>query len=181
MSADSTLPRYVIDPVHSHVGFAVRHMMITNVRGEFREYSGEFAYDPARPEATEARVSIDLASINTRDDKRDGHLRSPDFFDVEKHPHMTFQSKRATPRGNGLDVEGDLTIRGVTRPVTLRVEGITDEAKDPWGNLRRGATATTKINRSDFGITWNTALEAGGVLVADEVKIQIDIEGTRQA
>jgi polyisoprenoid-binding protein YceI len=172
---------YTIDASHSNVGFSVRHMMISNVRGEFQQYSGEFSYDPAKPEATSARVTIELASINTHDEKRDGHLRSGDFFDVEHHPQMTFVSKSAAARGDGLDVVGDLTIRGVTHEVTLRVEDITDENKDPWGNLRRGASASTKIKRSDYGIVWNAGLEAGGVLVSDEVKIHLDIQGTRQS
>lgn len=179
--ATSTAPRYVIDASHSHVAFSVRHMMISNVRGEFQRYAGEFRYDPARPEATSATVSIEVASVNTREEKRDAHLRSGDFFDAEAFPAMTFTSKRATARGDGVDVVGDLTIRGTTREVVLSVDDITAEHKDPWGNLRVGATATTKIKRSDFGMLWNAALEAGGVLVADEVKIQLEVEGIKQA
>ncbi|MEZ4406596.1 MAG: YceI family protein [Polyangiales bacterium] len=179
--ATSTAPRYVIDASHSHVGFSVRHMMISNVRGEFQRYAGEFRYDPARPEATSATVSIEVASVNTREEKRDGHLRSGDFFDAEAFPTMTFTSKGATARGDGIDLVGDLTIRGTTREVVLSVDDITAEHKDPWGNLRVGATATTKIKRSDFGMVWNAALEAGGVLVADEVKIQLEVEGIKQA
>jgi len=180
MSQDA-IARYTIDAAHSHVGFSVRHMMISTVRGEFQTYSGEFSYDPARPEATRAQVTIELGSINTRDEKRDGHLKSPDFFDVENHPQMTFVSSGATARDGGIDVAGDLTIRGVSKPIVLRVEDITDEAKDPWGNTRRGATASAKIKRSDFGITWNAGLEMGGVLVSDEVKIQLEVQGTLQA
>ncbi len=179
--ATSAAPRFVIDASHSQVGFSVRHMMISNVRGEFQRYAGEFRFDPSRPEATSATVSIEVASVNTREEKRDGHLRSADFFDAESFPVMTFTSKRAKVRGDGIDLVGDLTIRGTTREVVLAVDDITVEHKDPWGNLRVGATATTKIKRSDFGMVWNAALEAGGVLVADEVKIVLEVQGIKQA
>ncbi len=172
--------RYAIDPAHSHVGFSVRHMMISNVRGTFQKVSGEVTYDPARPEATAISVSIDVASIDTREEKRDAHLRSADFFDVERHPAITFASKRARARGDGLEVTGDLTIHGTTKEVTLAIEEITPEHTDPWGSRRMGATARTKVRRSDFGMRWNAALEAGGVLVGDEISVQIEIELLRQ-
>ncbi|MDB4931356.1 MAG: uncharacterized protein JWM10_3840 [Myxococcaceae bacterium] len=173
--------KYVIDASHSHVSFSVRHLMISNVRGEFAKFSGEASYDPEHPESTTATATIELASINTREEKRDAHLRSADFFDTDNHPNMTFTSKSAKKSGDGLTIEGDLTIRGTTKPVTLVVEEITNEGKDPWGNTRIGASAHTKIKRSDFGITWNAALEAGGVVVGDEVKIQLEVELIKQA
>lgn len=174
------MSRYVIDPSHSHAAFSVRHVMVSNVRGEFQKFSGEISYDPARPEATTASVSIDVASISTREEKRDAHLRSADFFDVEKFPTITFQSKGAKASGDGLAVVGDLTIHGVTREVTLAVSEITGEHNDPWGNTRIGGSASTKIKRSDFGMVWNAAIEAGGVLVGDEVKIQLEVELIKQ-
>ncbi len=171
---------YTLDASHSHAAFGVRHLMISTVRGEFRTISGSATYDPAKPAATTLRATLQVASIDTRDEKRDGHLRSPDFFDAEKYPTIEFVSKRAVPvSAEELQVVGDLTIHGVTREVTLAVTDITPEHKDPWGNARIGATATAKIKRSDFGMTWNAALEAGGVLVGDEVKIQIEAELTR--
>jgi polyisoprenoid-binding protein YceI len=154
--------------------------MISNVRGEFQKVTGEATYDPARPEASRLTATIDVASINTRDEKRDAHLRSPDFFDAANFPTMTFTSKSVRRRGEGLDLVGDLTIRGTTREVTLALEEITAEHTDPWGNRRVGASGRTKVRRSDFGMQWNAALETGGVLVGDEVSIQIEAELVRQ-
>jgi polyisoprenoid-binding protein YceI len=171
---------YQIDSAHSSAQFTVRHMMISNVRGEFTKLSGGIAYDPADPANSSIDATIDAASINTRDAQRDGHLKSADFFDVEQFPALTFRSKGVAVRDGEGKVTGDLTIHGVTREVVLHVEGPTPEAKDPWGNLRIGATATAKINRKDFGLNWNAALEAGGVLVGEEVKITIDVEAIRQ-
>jgi polyisoprenoid-binding protein YceI len=168
--------RWTLDPAHSHVSFSVRHMMISNVRGEFSKVTGQASYDASNPAASQLSVSIDVASINTREEKRDAHLRSADFFDVENHPTMTFVSKTVRPRGDGLEVVGQLTIRGTSREVTLGLEEITPQFADPWGNLRIGASARTKVRRSDFGMRWNAALEAGGVLVGDEVSIQIEAE-----
>ena len=174
--------RYALDAAHSHVGFSVRHLMISNVRGEFPRVTGEISYDAARPEATTMSVSIEVASVNTREEKRDAHLRSADFFDVENHPTMTFVSKSALRgKDGGLDLLGDLTIRGTTREITLAIEDITPEQVDPWGGKRLGATAHARILRSDFGMTWNGVLEAGGFLVGDEVKILIEAELVRQA
>ena len=172
---------YAIDPSHSHASFSVRHMMITTVRGEFQKFSGTIGYDAEHPEKTTADVSIEVASINTREEKRDAHLRSADFFDAENHPTLTFKSTGARVGGDGLELVGALTIRGVTREVVLKVEEITPEGKDPWGNTRIGGSASTKIKRTDFGLNWNAALEAGGVLVSEEVKIQLDIELIKQA
>jgi len=172
---------YQIDSAHSAAHFSVRHMMISNVRGDFTKVSGTVLLDAGNPANSSVEALIDAASLNTREPPRDAHLKSADFFDVEKYPELAFRSKSAVPESDGeLRVKGDLTIHGVTREVTLAVEGPTPEAKDPWGNLRIGATATTKINRKDFGLGWNVALEAGGVLVGEEIKISIDIEAIRQ-
>lgn len=172
---------YIVDASHSHVGFAVRHMMVSNVRGEFTKLEGTVSYDPAVPEATRVDVKIDVASINTREEKRDAHLRSADFFDAEAYPHITFVSKHAHLRSGGLELVGELTIHGTTREVKLDVDDITPEHADPWGNKRMGASARAKIRRSDFGMRWNAALEAGGVLVGDEISIQLEVELIRQS
>ncbi len=170
-----------IDGSHTSATFSVRHMMVTNVRGEFQKVSGTVEYDAAAPEKTSIDVTIDIASISTRDAQRDAHLKSADFFDAEKYPHMTFKSKSVKAKGAGeLEVKGDLTIRGTTHEVTLDVEGPSGEHKDPWGGLRIGANASTKIKRSDFGLKWNAALETGGVLVGEEVKVQLDVELVKQ-
>jgi polyisoprenoid-binding protein YceI len=172
--------QWVIDASHSNASFTVKHMMITNVRGEFQKLEGTVSYDPAQPEAATVTASIDVASINTRDEKRDGHLKSPDFLDAEKFPAITFKSKTVKAKGSELTVTGDLTIHGVTKEVVLEVEGPSAPTADPWGNQRVGATATTKIKRDDFGMVWNAALEAGGVLVGNEVKITIDVSLIKQ-
>lgn len=181
-TAPTTAPaaRWVIDASHSHVAFSVRHLMISNVRGEFQKLSGEATFDPDRPEAGRIAVTIDVASINTREEKRDAHLRSADFFDAEKYPTIEFVSTEVRRRGGDLEVTGNLTIAGTTRPVTLAVEELTDEHSDPWGNRRVGINAHTKIRRSDFGMKWNAALETGGVLVGDEIKINVEAELIRQ-
>jgi polyisoprenoid-binding protein YceI len=174
-------PRWTLDASHSSVTFSVRHMMISNVRGEFQKLSGDVSYDPKNPEAAQLAVRIEVASINTREEKRDAHLRSADFFDAEKHPTITFVSRRVRRHGDGLEVVGDLTIRGTTREVTLTVDEVTPEHTDPWGGRRVGATARTKIRRSEFGMTWNAALEAGGVLVGDEISIHVEVQLVKQA
>lgn len=171
---------YTIDASHSKAHFTVRHMMVSNVRGEFSKMQGRIEYDEDRPEAIRIEATLDVNSINTGEPKRDAHLKSPDFFDAAKYPVITFRSKSARKTDAGIAVTGDLTIHGVTKEVVLQVEGPTPEIRDPWGNLRRGATATTKINRKDFGLTWNAALETGGVVVGDEVSITIDVEAVRQ-
>jgi len=173
---------YQIDPAHSAAQFKVRHMMIANVKGEFTKVSGTVTSDPSNPAAVQIQAAIDASSISTRDEQRDGHLKSADFFDVARYPTITFQSNKVVPSGpNSFEVAGDLTIHGVTQPVPLTVEEVTPEAKDPWGNMRRGATARAKVNRKDFGLHWNVALEAGGFLVGDEIEITIDVELIRQA
>jgi polyisoprenoid-binding protein YceI len=167
---------YTIDPAHSTAGFKVRHMMVANVRGEFSKVTGTVVFDAQVPENSRVKAHIDATTIHTRDEQRDAHLKSPDFLDVEKFPEIVFVSKKITGSDGEWKMTGDLTIHGVTRPVTLDVEGPAPEAKDPWGNVRTGATATTKISRKDFGLTWNVALETGGVLVADEIAITLELE-----
>ena len=165
------------DPPHTGVQFKVRHLMVSSVRGDFEKVSGKIVYDEADVTKSSADITIDTGSINTRVAKRDEHLRSPDFLDVAKHPAITFRSKRVDKAGNGtLKMTGDLTVRGVTKEVVLTVEGPTPAIKDPGGNLRVGGQATTKIQRKDFGLVWNAALETGGVAVGDEVEITIDVE-----
>jgi polyisoprenoid-binding protein YceI len=167
--------KWTLDASHTSVAFTVRHLMITNVRGEFQKVSGSAAYDPKHPEATQLEATIEVASVSTREAQRDAHLKGADFFDAEKFPTITFKSKHAKAKGHGeLEVVGDLTIHGVTKEVTLEVSDITGEQKDPYGNQRIGAHASTKIKRSDFGMTWNAALETGGIVVGDEVKITLD-------
>jgi polyisoprenoid-binding protein YceI len=166
-----------IDPVHSVAEFKVKHMMISNVKGQFTKLSGRLWLDEVDITKSGADCTIDAASINTRDEQRDAHLRSADFFDVEKFPTLTFKSARVTRTGDGeLAVAGELSIHGISRQVTFAVEGPTAAAKDPWGNVRVGLSATTKINRKDFSLTWNAALETGGILVGDEVTITLEVE-----
>jgi polyisoprenoid-binding protein YceI len=167
--------RWNIDGSHSAAEFSVRHLMITNVKGRFGTLSGTVDYDPEKPEASQIDVTIDATSIDTRDEKRDAHLRSGDFFDTEKFPSITFKSTSVKQTDDGFAATGDLTIHGVTKPVTLEVETPSAQSKDPWGNTRIGASATTKINRKDFGLNWNAALEAGGVLVGEQIKIAIEV------
>jgi polyisoprenoid-binding protein YceI len=172
----ATTTRYTVDPGHSAVGFSVRHLMITNVRGEFEKFRGDVSYDPARPEATRINATIEVASLNTREAKRDADLRSPLFFDADSHPELTFVSKRARAAGEGsLEVTGDLTIRGIAHEVTLAVSDISGPQTDMRGASRVGATASGKIKRSDFGMTWNKALETGGVVVGDVVTITLEV------
>ncbi|MFZ0640579.1 MAG: YceI family protein [Candidatus Acidiferrales bacterium] len=166
-----------IDPVHSVAEFKVKHMMISNVKGQFTSVKGVLNLDETDLTKSYVEASIDAASINTRDPQRDAHLKSADFFDVEKFPALSFKSTRITRVGDGeLAVAGDLAIRGITRNVVFTVEGPTPPAKDPWGNVRVGLSATTKINRKDFGLNWNAALETGGILVGDEVTITLDVQ-----
>jgi polyisoprenoid-binding protein YceI len=172
----TTTTRWALDPGHSAVGFSVRHLMITNVRGEFERFSAEVDYDPARPEATRIHATIEVASLNTREAKRDSDLRSALFFDVESHPQMTFVSKGVRVAADGgLEVTGALTLRGITREVTLSVHDISAPQTDMRGNRRVGATASTRIKRSDFGMTWNKALETGGVVVGDLVTVTLEV------
>ena len=168
---------WTIDPVHSVAEFKVKHMMISNVKGQFTGVSGSLSFDESNVEGSKIEATIDAASINTREAQRDAHLKSADFFDVERFPVLTFQSSRVVKKAEGeLVVEGDLTIHGVTRKVKFDVEGPTQPGKDPWGNTRIGISATTKINRKDFGLTWNAALETGGILVGEDVTITLDVQ-----
>jgi len=172
--------QWVIDASHSTASFTVKHMMITNVRGDFTKVAGTVSWDPSKPEATQISAEIDVDSISTREPNRDGHLKSPDFFDAAQFPKIVFKSKSVKSSGDDLEVKGDLTIHGVTKEVTLAVESPSAPSTDPFGNVRIGSTATTKIRREDFGLTWNAALEAGGVLVGNDVKITIDISLIKQ-
>ena len=168
---------YDIDGMHSSVTFSVKHMMVTNVRGEFQKVSGTIDYDERDPHKSVVKVSIDSASISTRD----GHLKSPDFFDVAKFPTITFESTKVEATGKGkLKVTGRLTMHGVTKDVVLDVDGPSGEVKDPYGNIKVGASATAVINRQDFGVSWNAKLDKGGVVVGDEVKITLDIEAAKR-
>ena len=176
-TATTGITTWKLDPAHSVAEFKVRHMMIANVKGQFTAITGAMTLDPNDVTRSRIEASADAASINTRDAQRDGHLKSPDFFDVEKYPNLTFASTRVQREDEGqLKVIGDLTIHGVTREVTFDVDGPTPPHKDPWGNTRIGVTAAAKINRRDFGLNWNTALEAGGVLVGEEVTITVVLE-----
>ena len=169
--------QWQIDPAHSAAHFSVRHLMISNVRGEFTKLTGSAKINPADLAKSTVEVTIEAGSLNTREAQRDEHLRSPDFFDVANYPTLTFRSKRVEPQGaEAFKLTGDLTIRGVTKQVTFDVDGPTPSVKDPWGNTRAGVTASAKINRKDFGLVWNALTEAGGVVVGDEVKITIDAE-----
>jgi polyisoprenoid-binding protein YceI len=165
---------YKIDSPHSRAQFSVRHMMVSNVRGDFSKITGTIVYDDANPAATRIDATIDASTINTSEPARDAHLRGADFFDVAKYPTMTFRSKSAARNNAGLAVTGDLTIHGVTKAVVLQLETPSAEVGG-----KRGATAATRINRKDFGLTWNRAIEAGGVAVGEEVSITIDIEAQR--
>jgi polyisoprenoid-binding protein YceI len=171
-----------IDPAHSAAHFSVRHLMISNVRGEFTKISGSALVNSADHTKSSVEITIDAASINTREPQRDEHLRSADFLDVAKYPTLTFRSKRIEPLGpEEFKVSGDLTIHGVTKEVTFDIEGPTPPVKDPWGNIRAGITAAAKINRKDFGVAFNALTETGGVVVGDEVKITIEAELIQQA
>lgn len=170
-----------IDSAHSAAQFSVRHMMVSTVRGHFGKMSGKVLFDPADLSKTVVEATVDVASIDTREPKRDAHLKSPDFFEVEKFPSMTFKSTSIKPAGSGkFLMTGDLTIKGTTKPVIFEVEGPSPAVKTQRG-AKSGATATAKISRKDFGILWNRAIEAGGVAVGDEVTITIDVEMDKAA
>jgi len=167
---------YKIDPAHSTAQFVVRHLMITNVRGAFSGVTGTVVWDDANPSQSTIDAIIDATTLSTQVVTRDGHVKSPYFLDVAQYPTIEFKSSSIAPAGDGeLTVKGDLTLHGVTKPVTLKVEGPTPESKDPYGNLRIGASATTKIKRSDFGLVWNAPLETGGFALSDELKIELEL------
>jgi polyisoprenoid-binding protein YceI len=172
--------KWDFDLSHSSINFHVRHLMVSKVHGRFTKWSGALELDEADLTKSRLDVTIDAASVDTKEDKRDGHLRSPDFFDVEKFPTLTFKSTKIAKDGDGYQVTGDLTIRGITKEVVLEVEG-GQQVKDPWGGTRTGFSASTKINRKDFGLTWNVALEAGGFVVGDKIDITLEIEAIKAA
>ncbi len=173
----SAVTAWDVDPAHSHAQFKVRHLMISNVKGEFTKLTGSAKIDSADITRSSVEASIDAASISTRDAQRDGHLKSPDFFDVEKYPTISFRSTKISRTADGaIEAAGDLTIHGVTKQIVFEVDGPTPETKDPLGNTRIGVEATTTIDRKDFGLTWNSTLETGGVMVGDKVTITVDVE-----
>lgn len=168
-----------IDPVHSSITFSARHMMISDVKGEFEKFSGTITADGADPNSVKIEAAIDAASINTRSDKRDGHLKSPDFLDVAKYPTITFKSTRIEAAGTGKwKVTGDLTLHGVTKAVVLDVTGPSDEINF-MGSPRRGASASTTINRQDFGVAFNKTLDSGGLVVGNDIPISIEVEASK--
>jgi len=184
MTQAETVPGYVagtwtIDPMHSEVGFSVRHMMVSKVRGRFTKFSGQIVTGEDLPSSS-VTAEIDLSSIDTAAEQRDAHLRSPDFFDTDNHPLMTYRSTGIREKGDGYVVDGELTLKGVTRsvPLTLEVNGF---GPDPYGGTRAGFTARAEINRQDFGVNWNAAMETGGVVVSDKVAIQLEIEAVLQS
>jgi polyisoprenoid-binding protein YceI len=184
MTQAGTIPGYVagtwtIDPVHSEVGFSVRHMMVSKVRGKFTKFSGQLVTGDDVL-ASSVTAEIDLSSIETGAEQRDAHLRSPDFFDTDNHPLMTYRSTGIRPTGDGYVIDGELTLKGVTKSVPLALD-INGFGPDAYGGTRAGFTATTEINRQDFGVNWNAAMETGGVVVSDKVTIALEIEAVLQA
>lgn len=172
---------YTLDPAHSRLGFVARHAMVTKVRGGFNDFEGTLTIDGANPAASSVHVTAKVASIDTRNDQRDGHLRTNDFLDAETHPEITFVSTAVTHvSGHDFEVVGDLTIKGVTKSITLPLE-YQGSAKDPFGNTRIGFEGTTQIQRSDFGVSFNAALETGGVLVSEKVTLEVEISAIKSA
>ncbi len=168
---------YLVDKAHTSIGFSVKHMVISNVKGKFDDFAGSFEFDEANKTLGAAQAVVKTASINTGEQKRDDHLRSPDFFDAQKHPEIVFALKKIRPlEGGRMEVTGDLSIRGVTKPVTLTGEFL-GSVTDPWGNQRAGFTAEGEVNRTDYGITWNKVLDGGGLVVGEKVKLSLEIEG----
>jgi polyisoprenoid-binding protein YceI len=166
-----------IDPAHSRAEFKVKHMMISNVKGGFSGLSGTLIEDTANPSNSHVEATVPIGSVSTGDEQRDTHLKSADFFDHEQHPVMTFKSTSIEKKGDEeYSVTGDLTLHGVTKPVTFAVDGPSEPGKDPWGNTRIGLSAKTKINRKDFGLVWNAALETGGILIGEDVQIELDVQ-----
>ncbi len=173
---------YKIDPAHSSAQFTIRHLMITNVRGSFSGVTGTVVIDSENSANSSVDAVIDATTLNTLDAGRDAHVKGAEFLDVEKYPTITFKSDKVEVTGDGeSQVSGSLTIHGVSKEVVLDVDGPTDESKDPWGNFRIGASAKTKIKRSEFGLTWSAALETGGVMLGDDLKIELDLSLIKQA
>ena len=171
---------YTIDPSHTRLGFSARHAMVTTVRGQFTDFSGTAHVDTANPANSSVSVTIQTASIDTGSEDRDGHLRSADFFDADNNPTITFTSTKVERDGTDWEVTGDLTIKGVSKPVTIVFEE-TGSAQDPFGNTRIGFEGETTINRKDWGLTWNAALETGGVLVSEKIKLEFDVSAIKNA
>jgi len=172
---------YTIDPAHSRIGFVARHAMVTKVRGSFNEFDGSGSFDAVKPENSKVQLTIQAASIDTRNADRDAHLRSNDFFDMDTYPEISFTSTLVEQTGDvRYRVTGDLTLKGVTRPVVFELE-YTGAAVDPYGNQRIGFEGTTVVNRKDWGVNWNAALEAGGVLVGENVTLEFDVSAIRSA
>ena len=171
---------WTIDPSHTRVGFVARHAMVTKVRGAFEDVAGTIVVDGRNPSGSTASVAVQLASVNTGSPDRDAHLRSPDFFDVAVNKEMTFASTTVKQDGDSFVLLGDLTIKGVTRPVEIEFEP-TGVATDPFGNVRAGFEGEAELSRKEFGLVWNVALEAGGVLVSDKIKIQLDVSAIKTA
>ena len=164
-----------IDPAHSSAEFKVKHMMIANVKGAIKGITGDLTEHATDSSLSSIEATLDVSTLSTGEAQRDTHLKSAEFLDAEKYPTITFKSTSITRDGDDLKVKGDLTVHGVTKEVVLNVDGPTEEQKDPWGNIRVGASATTKIKRSDFGLTWNAALETGGIMLGDDLKLEVDV------
>jgi polyisoprenoid-binding protein YceI len=180
-ATETGIVTYQIDPAHSSVNFSVRHLMITHVRGAFSKISGTLQYNTAQPDASHVDVEIDANSLTTGQPDRDNHLKSAEFLDTATYPTIKFQSTSAQANADGTgSVTGDLTIQGVTKSVVLEIESVSPEVNDSWGSLRRGFSAETKIKRSEFGVTYNSPLEGGGVVIGEEIKITIDVQFVRQ-
>jgi len=169
-----------LDPAHSSAEFKVKHMMISNVKGSFSGLSGALTEHTVDSTLSSVQASVPVSTVTTGDAQRDAHLKSADFFDAEKYPTLDFNSTKVVRKGDAYEVTGDLTIHGVTKPVTFAVDGPSAPGKDPWGNTRIGLSATTKINRKDFGLGWNAALETGGFLVGDEIAITLEVQFIKQ-
>ncbi len=172
--------QWQLDAAHSDVAFKVRHLAVSNVSGKFKALKGTLLLDESRLSRSKIDVEFDVASISTDNDQRDGHLRSPDFFDVKKHPKARFVSKRVSKSGRGWKIQGNLTIKGVTRPITLKVGEVSPEVKGPYGYMRKGFSATAELDRRDFGLTWSKTLETGGLVVGHKIKIAIEAEFMRK-
>jgi len=181
-TATPAISTWNVDSTHSVVEFKVKHMMISNLKGNFTKVTGALSLNENDLTQSTVEAEIEIASIHTRDEGRDGHLKGEDFFHAEQFPTMKLKSTHVAAKADGeLVVTGDLTIKGVTKSVQFAVEGPSLATKDPWGNTRIGLSATTKINRKDFGLTWNAALEAGGLMVGEDVSITLDLEFVKQA
>ncbi len=177
LAGSAAAATYTVDASHSRVGFSVSHMTVSKVRGEFGTMSGTVEWDAKNVAATKVDAKVGVASVDTRDAKRDEHLRGADFFDAVPFPEMTFKSKSVKDiSATSFSLVGDLTIRGVTKEVTLKVNTISPDIKDPWGGVKAGTSATTVINRKDWGLTYNATLDSGGLVIGDEVTIELDIE-----